>query len=457
MLRADVNRFLVRFAEKLEGKEVISSESSERIRKFLRVEETAAYWSLFMIVSSLLGAVTVIAGVALVFGEYWSDFPKVLRGILGIIPVIAGGYFYVKMFTKYGKSRVWIEVASFFLMLMTGVSLFLTAETFEMEWELDEIVFVWIVLSIPLFYIKRASGIAYLYLSLATSYMSMGAEVSFSVASPIDFGTHGIWFWVFILAFLPHYFAFLDRSRKVQELRFMFLTLVLSSTIFSVLLLTVDSNRILWVIVWNVGVYLFAHRYMSDHFWFWRRIMIWLPQLVIIGLLVLLSNRFVMMSAFELDSFFTMKHWNGGEWYYFVLLLVFMAGVYWNYFRFREHYETVNRLVVFAPILVVFLMVFYEFVDVWGLQSFIINAYLLFVAIAIMVDGSENNQFWRASAGLLLYAVLVLFRLIDVDFGFLGKGIMIMAFGGVFFLITLFMKEKVERIQRVKQRNKRLK
>ncbi|MCR9172461.1 MAG: DUF2157 domain-containing protein [bacterium] len=452
MLRADLSQYLVKFAERLGEKEVISSESSIKIKKYLRSEESPAYWNLFLIVSSILGALTVAAGFLVIVGEYWNDFPKGVKGFFGILPVAVAAFFYYRMYTKYPLSGVWIEATSLFLMLMMGASLALTSSTFEFEWEADEGLFTWIVATIPLFYVKRASGIAYAYFALLLVYLSMGAEFSFSMASPIDFGTHGIWFWVFVLAFLPHYFMALDRTKKVQELRLMFLTLLLTSTVFSVLLMTVDSNRLLWIVTWNIGVYLFAQRFMSDHFWFWRRIMIWLPQLVIVTVLLFLSNRFFMMSTFRYDSFFNMDNWTGGEWYYFVLLLVFMAGIYYNYIKFREHYENINQMVLFSPALIVFLMILDEMFDAWWILSLVANLYLLILAVVIMVDGSEQNKFWRVSAGLLLYAAIVLFRFADTNMGFFWKGFLFIGYGGVFFLIVMFMKEKVDRIHRNKHR-----
>lgn len=454
MLRANLNQYLVKFTERLGDKEVVSPDTAGKIRKFVRAEETSAYWKLFLIASTIMGALTVFGGISVIVTEYWYDFPTWLKGVMGLFPLAIAGYFYYIMLTKHGKSTVWIESSSLFLMLMFGVSMALSNATFELELMPDELLFTWIVATIPLFYVKRASGIAYVYLALAANYMSMGAVFNFSFSEPVDFGNNGIWFWVFILAFLPHYLLTLDRSKKVQELRFMFLTLVLASTVASALILSVDSNRVLWLVVWNVGVYLFAKRYMGDHFWFWRRVMIWLPQLVVIAVLVLMSNRFLMMSVFNYDSLFSMKDWTGGQWYYFVLLLVVMAGIYFNYFQFKENYENTNQLVVFAPGLIIFLMALNEFVDAWWVLSLVANLYLLCMVIVIMVDGSENNKFWQVSAGLFLFAVIVLIRFVDTDMGFFWKGLLFMGFGGVFFLMTMFLKEKVDHISRNQRRIK---
>lgn len=452
MLQANISEYLVKFTERLEDKELVSSDSAGKIRKYIRAEESPSHWHLFLVLSSLLGVITIAAGVFAIISHNWYDFPVWMQGVLGFVPVIVGLYFYYRMLTKHPNSIAWIETTSLFLMLMTGASIAITSQTYHMGGDYEDFFFTLIIATIPLFYIKKASGIAYFYLGLASAYLSLDASFGFGSDSMVEHGNNSVWFWIFILAFLPHYYMVLNRWKKEQGLRFMFLTLILYSTIFSALIFSVDSNRLLWLITYNVGFYLFAKRYMGDHYWFWRRIMSWVPQLVIAITLLAVSNRFLLMGAFQFDSFFNMDDWSGGQWYYFILLLVVMSGIYYNYWKGREHYEDSNLLIIFSPGLIILLMLFDYVFDAWWILSLTINAYILCLAVVTMVNGSEQGKFWKIMAGLILYAILVVVRYFDTDMGFIWKGLLFLGFGGVFLLITMFMKEKVDQIERNKKR-----
>lgn len=88
----------------------------------------------------------------------------------------------------------------------------------------------------------------------------------------------------------------------------------------------------------------------------------------------------------------------------------------------------------------------------WWLISLIMNAYVFFLAITVMVSGSEQGRFLKMLCGLFVLALLVIVRYFDVDMGFIWKGLLFMSFGAVFFLINMFVKEKVDQVQRNQKR-----
>ncbi|GAB5416751.1 MAG: hypothetical protein Crog4KO_22400 [Crocinitomicaceae bacterium] len=452
MLQANLSQYLIKFTERLEENEIVSSESAGKIRKYVRAKESPSHWILFLVISSMLGAITFAAGVFAITSHNWYEFPVWLRGVLGFVPLLVALYFYYRMLTKHPNSAAWIESSSLFLMLMIGASIAITSQTYHMGGDYEDFLLTMLLVTVPLFYIKRASGITFFYFLFATFYLFLDVRVSFRSESLVDFGSNSIWYWIFILAFLPHYYMSLARSKKEQGTRFMFLTILLYFTVNIALLASIDSNRLLWSVVYNVGFYLLAKRFMGGHYWFWSRIMSWMPQLFIAITLLFISNRFFMMSAFRFDSIFNMDDWTGGQWYYFLLLVVVMAGIYYNYFKSREKFEDTNQLILFAPGLIIFLMIVDYFIDTWWVLSIIVNLYILCLAVVVMVNGSEHGKFYKIIGGLILYAVLVIVRYFDTDMGFIWKGLLFMSFGAVFFMITMFMKEKVDQVSRNKKR-----
>jgi uncharacterized membrane protein len=454
LLRDNVSEYLIRFTGRLEEKQLVSNDLATKIRKYVRAEESPSQWYLVLILGGILGALTFAAGVYAIISHNWYDFPIWLRGVLGFVPAAAGLFFYYRMLQKHPTSKTWIETTSIFLMLMIGASIATTTQTYHMGGDYEDFLFTMLWVTVPLFYIKRASGIVVFYLLLALIYLAIDVRIDFSLEdSFIDFGSNSVWFWLFVILLLPHYFTSLDRESKEQGFRFRFLTFALYLTVFIAIMMSVDSNRLLWALTYNVGVYVLAHRYMGDHFWFRLRFMSWIPQVIIALILLSITFRFVLYQAFQYDSVMEMDDWGGGQWYYFVLLLVVMAGVYYNYFKGREHFENVNQLVLFAPVFVFLMMIIDGVIDTWWIKSFMLNLYLFLIAVLTMVSGTEQNRFIKVWYGMLLFAALVVSRYFDTSLGFISKGIFFMLLAGVFFLIVMFLKEKIEHIERNKKRN----
>ena len=456
LLLDNVSEYLIGFTERLEDKEIVSTELAGKIRKYIRKEESPSRWHLFLVFSGMLGAITFSAGVYSISSHNWYDFPVWLRCTLGFVPTLAALYFYYRMLTKHPNSVAWIEATSLFLMLMIGASIAIISQVFHMGGDYEDFILTLLFATIPLFYIKRASGIAAFYLLLALLYMALDIRIDLFNGG-VQFGGNSVWFWIFILALLPHYYMSLNTKSKRQSLRFRFLTAILYVSIFWALMVSVESNLLLWALTYNVGFYLLTQRYMGGHFWLRLRFMSVWTQIAIAGLLLLATSRYVIMSTLRSDSIFNMDDWDGGQWYYFILLVVIMAGVYYNYFKGKKHFVDSNQLIIFAPGLIIFLMILdflvgLVFDDYWWLISLIMNAYVFFLAVTVMVSGSEQGRYGKLLYGLALVALLVTFRYFDVDLGFIWKGLLFMLFGGAFFLINMFVKEKVDQIQRNKKR-----
>lgn len=176
--------------------------------------------------------------------------------------------------------------------------------------------------TVPLFYIKRASGIAFFYLLLALLYLSLDLRVDI-LSGTIDFGGNSIWFWIFILALLPHYYMSINREGRAQGLRFRFLTLIIYVFIYGALMASVDGNHLVWALTYNAGFYMITQRFATINLGT-LRFMSFPTQLAIALLLILATSRIVIMSRLRRDSFYNLDDYDAGEWYYFLLLLALM-------------------------------------------------------------------------------------------------------------------------------------
>ena len=452
MLLENISQYLLDFTGKIESKGFVSAESAAKIRKYIRSEESPVRWELFLILGGLLGAISISAGVFAIISHNWYDYPKHLKGVFSIVPALVGIFFYYRMLFFHKDSKVWVEASSLFLMLMIGASISLVAQTYQMDGDFYKFIKVWLFLTIPLFYLARASGIAFFYLLFALLLFSDFSRVVIGYRAVEAADEVNYWFWFFFIAFLPHLYLSFNTKSKIQGVRATYLVLLTYFVLGLALVFSVDSNYILWALVYQVGVYLLSKRYMSGSFWFFHRPLEWLTAIGVCITLLGLSNETVFSFAFAFDSFFNAEYWEAGEWYYFILLLVVGAGVYFNYFKFKEKFGEVNLLIVFAPLFIIFMIVIDEYTTSWWWITLPMNLYILFIGIVTMVNGSEEGKFLKMLGGLLLIAILIYIRYFDNDLSFISKGLLFIIFGGMFFLINMFVKEKVEQIERHKRR-----
>lgn len=451
MLLENISQYLLDFTGRMESKGVVGAESATKIRKYIRKEESPVRWELFMIIVGMLGAIFASAGVFSIISYNWDEYSKTVKGLFGIVPTLVGLYFYYRMLFFHKNSRIWVEASSLFLMLMIGASMSIISQTYQMDGDFTDFLKVWLLLTIPLFYLARASGIAFFYLLLSLGLLY--AEGSFNIISMgMESDQENYWFWLYFVALLPHFYLSVDWKSRVQGVRVMFLTLIIYLVLFQALMYSTDSNFLLWAVTYNVGFYMFASRFMGGHYWFLSRFMSWLPQLSVAIVFLALSNQNGLYALFTFDSFFNMDVWESGEWFYFILLLVVLAGIYFNYFTSKEKYADVNKMILFSPLFIIFLMILDEYTISWWWLTLPINAYILMLGVVVMVNGSEEGCFVKVLGGMSLIAILASFRYFDVDLSFITKGILFLIFGGMFFLINMFVKEKIEQIERHKKR-----
>jgi uncharacterized membrane protein len=442
---------LLNFAKKLEQKNIVNSESGIKIRSFIRRNENPSKWQVFLIFSALFGALFASAGVFSIVSENWYDMPEHLQGFFSTIPVLAAGYLYYLALTKHKDSKIWIEASSLFLMLMIGASMLLISQTYELKGDYIKFIKVWLALTIPLFYIARASVISAFYLPLALLLIVTPDINIFRFDIDMLFAEDSYWFWLYILAFIPHYYLALDKKATKQSVRIVFMSYFFYLALAIGLVATVKSNNMLWGLTSMVGLYLFGKQFMRDNKSILMRPFSWLPQAGIVFALIGISDKMGKIISFTSDSFMNMEDWEGEEWYYFLLLLVVMGGVYYNFFRAKEKFGEINYLVVFAPFFMIFCMLFDDVIDSWWWLSVFINFYVLYIGITTIIHGSADGKVFKMTMGLFVIASLLLMRYSDADLGYIMKGIIFLMIGGMFFVINLLVKDKVEDIDRHKK------
>jgi uncharacterized membrane protein len=433
----------------LEEKEIVSNETAIRIRSYIRSEESATYWKLFLVLGGIMGALFASAGVFSLIAHNWDEYPKHLRGFFSIVPVATGLYFYYRALFHHSNSKTWIEASSMFLMLMIGASIALVSQTYQMDGDFDLFVKVWMLLTIPLFYLGRSSGITLFYLGLSlllTFDIGLGAwGIPY-----LNTGDDELWYWFLVLAFLPHYYMSLNRNGNKQSIRVVYLSYCLYFTTMAALMITIKSNYLLWFATAQLGFYLLGMRLMSGNSWAISRPFQLLSQIGIGWLLIALSNEQALYYGLRFDSIFNYEYWDGEQIFYFVFLVVVMAGIYYNYYRSKKPMEGLNKFVVYTPFFILFIMLVDEYTISWWWLTIPLNAFAIAFGVSAMIQGSSNGKVYKVAAGLIFLSILLWTRYFDTSLGFISKGLLFIVIGGFFFMINMLVKEKVDTIERQK-------
>lgn len=461
----NATQFLLNFADKIEQKEIVNQSTAIKIRGYIRKLEDSTPIELFLIVSGIMGALFCAAGIFSLIGHNWDDYPKTIRGIFSVLPALIALYFYYRAIFHHKESRPWIEASSVFLMLMIGASIALVSQTYQLDGDFTKFIKVWALLTIPLFYFARASGITILYLGLI-SVLVVDVSFGWFGIPNIQASENSMWYWCLLIGYLPHFYLALKKDSRSQSVRIVYMSYVVYLSLMLAILVTVRGNYLLWVATTGAVFYLIGKRFMGENSSIFARPFQLFSQLWIALMLIALSNKDAMREIFRNDSFVGLFNTDkmpsfyserqaelaADKLFYFVIALVVLAALYFVYFYFRKHLKDVGKLVLFTPVFLIVIMLLHEYLLPHWMVVLLVNAYVMLLGLNAFIVGSENKNVAQMVYGFLLISILLWLRYFDTDWNFILKGLTFIGLGCMFFLINLTQKGKLERILRNKTR-----
>lgn len=461
----NATQFLLNFADKIEEKEIVNQSTAIKIRGYIRKLEDSTPIELFLIVSGIMGALFCAAGIFMLIGHNWDNYSKTTRGILSVFPALIALYFYYRAIFHHNESRPWIEASSVFLMLMIGASIALVSQTYQLDGDFTKFIKVWALLTIPLFYFARASGITILYLGLI-SVLVVDVSFGWFGIPNIQASENSSWYWCLLVGYLPHFYLALKKKSRSQSIRIVYMSYVVYLSLMLAILVTVRGNYLLWIATTSAAFYLIGKRFMGENAFIFARPFQMFSQLWITLFLLALSNKDAMREIFrndslvrlfqkdEVRSFYSEKQaeMEADKLFYFVVVLVVLAALYFVFFYFRKHFKDVSNLVLFTPVFLIAMMLLHEYLLPHWMVVLLVNAYVMFLGLNAIVVGSENKNVAQMVYGFLVISLLLWLRYFDTDWNFIMKGLTFIGIGFMFFLINLTQKGKLERIHRNKTR-----
>lgn len=437
----------VNFFNKLEEKAIISKAANIRIQHFLEFNY-ANFGKLFLMLCGLIGTLFISAGIFSIISHNWDDLPKHLRGVLSIIPLITGLFFYYKaIFQK--KTSIWIEVTSLFLFMMIGASIALISSTYQLNGDFDRFIIVWLVLSIPLFYIGKASAFALFYFGLSVYFafpiLSYGF---FGIPSDFNYNDKIYWFYIFVLAFLPHFYSVLNKNSRKQGIRAIYLGYLLALTFFTMLPVLVKGGWIFWGMTIALGFLILGNRFYQDNLSILAKPFQFVAYLGLFIAFITFGSKQTMHELFKSENLLRISNFSNEQLtYYFVGLISLIAVSVYAWRTIRKE-NNVLRMLTALPLMVIFLMLLhyiYEGLDfdVRWLGQFLFTTYVIVFGILTLAKGANERRISSLLFGLFLICFILWVRYFDTTLPFWLKGIFFMLTGFGFFVLNFIYAEEL--------------
>lgn len=424
------------------------------ITHFLNQRKTAGL-KLFMVISSLMGAAFISAGIFAIISHNWDDFHKHVKGGLSLIPALAGLYFYFIAVFKHSESLIWKETSGLFLFFMIGASIALVSQTYHMDGDFNKFVKVWLLLSIPILYITKSSSIVPFYLGLALNLAQPDIIWSWFFPSGIRVNEQLIYFWLFFLALIPHYYFALNKTHKQQGIRVVFLTWVMALVLFVWAPFIFPGGTLFWLIGLIIFGYEFNRRFFNNNSFLQRPLDVFIYYLLGLVLVILAAA-----PEFSGGTYIYIKsiRWSQiGEYdaikmIFFILgVLIFLASFAWSVLKFSREKEFNKHLSV-VPFIVAIQLLFYYVAtelnfDMLWIGDWLVYLFIIGFSIHCLADGSKKSNFSKIIYGFILISLFLWLRYTNSDMNFILKGFTFMLVGGFFFVLTYIADGELENIE----------
>ncbi|MEO1212746.1 MAG: DUF2157 domain-containing protein [Bacteroidota bacterium] len=387
------------------------------------------------IITGILGALLIGAGIISIFAYNWDNFGRGLRAFLSVAPLLIAQGFYAYAYFKKKDSVAWIESTSGFLMLMLASSIALISQTYNIAGSMEEFLWIWMLLSIPIMYLRNSTLTTMMFLAGISAWTFHVPESS----------SHIVRYWLLLGAAIPH--LWMNISHRDRRIRANLLGWTLGiSLLFSMIRVPewrVESGGIIaYAMVFGL-LYLLGRRFFGKEEYPWQRPF---QSIAIVGTYVM-----AMFFAFEsMDFNLEWKEILAGEkyasWASWTNIGIFMsalAGVGGLLIYHLRKKNWLNYFIVGFPVLVIAYLLLGG-TNTLSPKIFMIlfNVFLLAFGAYYLREGINKERLGLVNAGMFIMSSLFVMRFFDPDFSFLVKGIAFLLIGSAFFGVNIYLMKK---------------
>jgi len=418
---------------------IITSETAASIKSHYDHQEAPSSRPLALTIFAILGGVLIAGGIILLMAHNWMEFNRSTRAFISFLLVILGQAVVGYALWKDKISAAYREGSGLFAQLTFGAGMALIGQTYHLSDDLGAFTLTWMLCTLPLVYLLRASGPALIYLAGVTFWAC-------NVHGWYDRSHPAAW-WIWIALLIPY--AVMEMRRNPYHPRAILLMWGLGICLAIGTGICLESGwRNLWLVIYSG---MFVSLYLIGSFWQGEGTSLWQRPLTFIGGLGATILLFIM----TFDNVWNHIGWvtgsgNGQEGSWAALHDVFLACITTLtsvilMVTCRRRGQSFHLGLGILPVVVTlgYLLIGSGYGSSLAGPFFIIaNLYFLGFSIMTLVEGIKERQLGTVNYGMLMMAALILTRFFDSDFGFIAKGLVFIVLGSAFLGVNFFLARR---------------
>ncbi len=200
-------RWLYDELPRLVGSGILSDDAAGRLREHYGEPPAGGGRRVALIVFSILASMLIGAGIIMLLANNWEGLSRPVRTVLALAPLVVTQALACWIVATGRDGAAWREGVSTFLCMSVAASIALIGQTYHIPGDLGSFLLTWMVLTLPLVYLFRATAPCLIYLTGITSWAGYAQSE----------GGQAILFWLLLAAVLPRVVMAARKNRYSAE------------------------------------------------------------------------------------------------------------------------------------------------------------------------------------------------------------------------------------------------
>ncbi len=414
---------------------VLSQAAADRLKEHYGVPEKGGRAVLAITLLSITGSLLIGAGIMILIAHNWDGMSHFSRAMLGLSPLAAaqclGGY----ALYKKKASRKWTESTAVLILMLSGSSIAIVGQTYNLGGTTWQFLVTWMALSVPLAYIFRSTLASLLCLAGTCGYfivVTRGYEIIG------DRWPYIVYFALLFAAGIPYFIMKLRENRYsvdavLLSIGYMALITVALEGLLGYDFLNADNST--WVFAFAM---LFTLFYLAGKLIAPEAPTMWQRPMQTAGGFAVMSISYLL----ALNEPFHIR-WDGSLEYAsvaaFVVFCAIAAGLALLIYRARSEFP--------SPIALMPVLFAAGYFLNRGIKSdmgmiVLFNIFVFAAGVAVFLMGARSMNMQRINAGMFLVALMIVSHFFTTEIGFLAKGLVFVFLGSAFVATNIILIRK---------------
>lgn len=426
-----MNKTLIKDLQELVNANIITEDTARQITHYYRAKENSPS-NKFNLVLGILGAILVGSGIVLLVAHNWDAMNKLTKTILAFLPLAIAQAICVYAIVRKRESHVWQESSAAFLFCIVPASIAMISQIYQVDGTLSGFLLTWLILTIPLIYLLGSSIVSLLIIAILTWY---GVEVGYHGLFSTSVTRYPYMYVILLLSLLPWYYQLATRNRTGNFFHLHNWVLAVS---FIIILGTYSGSNddTSWAFAGYMS--LFGLYYSLGNTIYFRDNKLMANPFRLLGLAGILT----IAITWTFQGIWRGLHYSsngfGSPLSYLTILMLIATG--WLIYRNARDTDKEYDIAGYSPYVFCMLLLISGNNAVTG--SFILNCWVIAIAVYFIRKGSLRNHLGILNFGLLIIAVLATFRFFDDSIPFVWRGIFFVAAGVGFFAANYILLKR---------------